>query len=181
MSDTDGKKPLGLRGSRPGNVKQSFSHGRTKNVVVETKRKRVVVPKPGGAAQGTAATGVVRGDPSKRPAGISEAELARRMRAVHGEVVFDEFADELSLLAGPRLLRAPKQTVVDDEQIRLRRGSHSHGGEGGVDGGGDARNGAVVFHLQPVHRAVVILDGIDAQSAVAVFYDFFQQRLWHAP
>ena len=48
MSDTDGKKTLGLRGgARPGNVKQSFSHGRTKNVVVETKRKRVVVPKQG--------------------------------------------------------------------------------------------------------------------------------------
>ena len=48
MSDSDGKKTLGLRGgARPGNVKQSFSHGRTKNVVVETKRKRVVVPKPG--------------------------------------------------------------------------------------------------------------------------------------
>ena len=48
MSDTDGKKTLGLRGgARSGNVKQSFSHGRTKNVVVETKRKRVVVPKPG--------------------------------------------------------------------------------------------------------------------------------------
>ena len=60
MSDSDGKKTLGLRGSgsRPGNVKQSFSHGRTKNVVVETKRKRVVVPKPGagkGGAGGVAA------------------------------------------------------------------------------------------------------------------------------
>ena len=52
MSDTDGKKPLGLRsGPRSGNVKQSFSHGRTKNVVVETKRKRVVVPKPGAAGK----------------------------------------------------------------------------------------------------------------------------------
>ncbi|SDE66153.1 translation initiation factor IF-2 [Limimaricola pyoseonensis] len=80
MSDTDGKKPLGLRGSRPGNVKQSFSHGRTKNVVVETKRKRVV-SKPG-AASGAAAAGSVKGDPSKRPAGISEAELERRMRAL---------------------------------------------------------------------------------------------------
>ena len=56
MSDTDGKKTLGLRGgSRPGNVKQSFSHGRTKNVVVETKRKRVVVPKPGAANKATGA------------------------------------------------------------------------------------------------------------------------------
>ena len=38
--------------ARSGNVKQSFSHGRTKNVVVETKRKRVVVPKPGAANRG---------------------------------------------------------------------------------------------------------------------------------
>lgn len=66
MSDTDGKKTLGLRGgSRPGNVKQSFSHGRTKNVVVETKRKRVVVPKPG--AVKSASAGVSAGDPSRRP------------------------------------------------------------------------------------------------------------------
>ncbi|SHJ01065.1 translation initiation factor IF-2 [Wenxinia saemankumensis] len=85
MSDTDGKKPLGLRGSgRPGQVKQSFSHGRTKNVVVETKRKRVVVPKPGAAPAGGAASGgaPTGGDPKKRPAGISEAELERRMKAL---------------------------------------------------------------------------------------------------
>ncbi|GGL55561.1 translation initiation factor IF-2 [Wenxinia marina] len=85
MSDTDGKKPLGLRGSgRPGQVKQSFSHGRTKNVVVETKRKRVVVPKPGQAAPGAASSGgpARGGDPAKRPAGISDAELERRMKAL---------------------------------------------------------------------------------------------------
>ena len=43
MSDTDGKKPLGLGGGaqRPGQVKQSFSHGRTKSVVVETKRRGI--------------------------------------------------------------------------------------------------------------------------------------------
>ncbi|WP_333713963.1 translation initiation factor IF-2 [Yoonia sp.] len=85
MSDNDGKKKLGLGGSRPANVKQSFSHGRTKNVVVETKRKRVVVPKPGaGKAAGGAgeASAPVGGDPSKRPAGISDAELERRMKAL---------------------------------------------------------------------------------------------------
>ena len=50
MSDTDGKKPLGVGGAgRSGLVKQSFSHGRTKTVQVETKRKRVVTPKPGAA------------------------------------------------------------------------------------------------------------------------------------
>ncbi len=85
MSDTDGKKPFGLGGPRPGNVKQSFSHGRTKNVVVETKRKKVVVPKPGATKPGAAAPGSaspVIGDPSKRPAGISDAELERRMKAL---------------------------------------------------------------------------------------------------
>ena len=81
MSD-EGKKTLGLMGgSRSGNVKQSFSHGRTKNVVVETKRKRVVVPKPGAAKP--AAPGAVRGgDPARRPAGISDAEMERRLKAV---------------------------------------------------------------------------------------------------
>ncbi|RKF13444.1 translation initiation factor IF-2 [Roseovarius spongiae] len=84
MSDNDGKKTLGVRGGpRSGNVKQSFSHGRTKNVVVETKRKRVVVPKPGTAPGATStAKPAPAGDPSKRPAGISDAELERRMKAL---------------------------------------------------------------------------------------------------
>ncbi|KHA50499.1 MAG: translation initiation factor IF-2 [Sulfitobacter geojensis] len=81
MSDTDGRKTLGLGGSRPSNVKQSFSHGRTKNVVVETKRKRVVVPKPGGQKPTGPGAGPV-GDPSKRPAGITDAQMERRLKAV---------------------------------------------------------------------------------------------------
>ena len=85
MSDSDGKKTLGLRRG-PGQVKQSFSHGRTKNVVVETKRKRVVVPKPGAAggaaAPKTPAQSAAGGDPKKRPAGITDAELERRMKAL---------------------------------------------------------------------------------------------------
>jgi translation initiation factor IF-2 len=69
-------------------VKQSFSHGRTKNVVVETKRKRVVTPKPGaseGKSGGSGTGGASKptgGDPSKRPAGISDAEMERRMKAL---------------------------------------------------------------------------------------------------
>jgi translation initiation factor IF-2 len=86
MSDTDGKKPLGLGGvPRSGQVKQSFSHGRTKSVVVETKRKRVVVPtvtKPGTPGAGTSVPSASLGDPSKRPAGISDAEMERRMAAL---------------------------------------------------------------------------------------------------
>ena len=80
MNDTDGKKPLGLGGNAPrsGQVKQSFSHGRTKSVLVETKRvKRVMVPgKPGATGAAAATTNAPHlGDPSKRPAGISDAEM----------------------------------------------------------------------------------------------------------
>jgi len=85
MSDSDGKKTLGLRGGpRSGQVKQSFSHGRTKNVVVETKRKRVVMPKAaaGSTAGAAAVAATPKADPSKRPAGISDAELERRMKAL---------------------------------------------------------------------------------------------------
>ena len=49
MSDEDKKparKPLSLKGSQPGEVKQTFSHGRTNKVAVEVKRRRKLV-KPG--------------------------------------------------------------------------------------------------------------------------------------
>ena len=83
MSDNDGKKTLGVRGGpRAGNVKQSFSHGRTKNVVVETKRKRVVVPKPGAGNLAGAGKPAPTGSPSRRPAGISDAEMERRLKAL---------------------------------------------------------------------------------------------------
>jgi len=49
MSDEEKKrtrKPLSLKGAQPGEVKQTFSHGRTNKVAVEVKRKRKLV-KPG--------------------------------------------------------------------------------------------------------------------------------------
>ncbi len=113
MSDTDGKKTLGLRGGpRSGNVKQSFSHGRTKNVVVETKRKRVVVPKPGAAGGGKPSGGMPGGgDPSKRPAGISDAELARRMKALAAAKARE--ADEA-------VQRAAEEKAREEERARRR-------------------------------------------------------------
>ena len=82
MSDNDGKKTLGVGGPHSGNVKQSFSHGRTKNVVVETKRKRIVKPKPGGTPGGVGRKPVSPGSAAKRPAGISDVEMDRRMKAL---------------------------------------------------------------------------------------------------
>ncbi len=113
MSDTDGKKPLGLggSGSRPGQVKQSFSHGRTKNVVVETKRKRVVVPKPGVPGTGAAGTSTHLGDPSKRPAGISDAEMERRLSALRNAKARE---------AGEAAQRAADELAREEERQRKR-------------------------------------------------------------
>ena len=83
MSDSDGKKTLGVRGPRSGNVKQSFSHGRTNSVVVETKsKKRFAVSKPSAAKPTTASGGSAGSDKSKRPAGINDAEMERRLKAL---------------------------------------------------------------------------------------------------
>ncbi|MFT5869619.1 MAG: translation initiation factor IF-2 [Paracoccaceae bacterium] len=76
MSDQDGKKTLGLLGgARSGRVNQSFSRGRTKSVVVETKRKRVMVPKAGTAAAAQAEGGT-------RAKSVSDSEMDRRLRAL---------------------------------------------------------------------------------------------------
>ena len=83
MSDSDGKKTLGLRGGpRAGNVKQSFSHGRSKSVVVETKRKRVVVPKPVAAKTMDGSPQASEKTASARPSGVTDAEMERRMKAL---------------------------------------------------------------------------------------------------
>jgi translation initiation factor IF-2 len=113
MSDSDGKKPLGLRGgARSGQVKQSFSHGRTKNVVVETKRKRVVVPKPGAGGGQGGAQSPGEADPSKRPAGISDAELERRMKALAAARANE--ADETRR-------RAEEEKAREEDRDRRRR------------------------------------------------------------
>jgi len=113
MSDSDGKKPLGLRGGgRPGQVKQSFSHGRTKSVVVETKRKRVVVPKAGATTTKAGTTGSAPiGDPSKRPAGITDAEMERRLKALQVAKARE---------AGDEKLRQEEEQKREEERDRRR-------------------------------------------------------------
>ena len=120
MSDTDGKKPLGLGGgSRSGQVKQSFSHGRTKSVVVETKRKRVMVPKPGVAGALAAGTPSHLGDPSKRPAGITDVEMERRLAALRNAKA-REVEDAAKRLADDKLREDDRQKRRDEIEIKDR-------------------------------------------------------------
>jgi translation initiation factor IF-2 len=115
MNDTDGKKPLGLGGNAPrsGQVKQSFSHGRTKSVVVEVKRKlNVVHTKPGTPAAGASGASPQRlGDPAKRPAGISDAEMERRLSALRAAKIA-EVADNAR--------RAVEDKAREEERARKR-------------------------------------------------------------
>jgi len=120
MSDNDGKKTLGVRGGGPrsGSVKQSFSHGRTKNVVVETKRKRVVVPKPGaGGAKGSG--GVPGGSGGKRPAGISDAEMERRLKALQAAKARE--ADEQAQREAVEKARAEERERMRAEKEQKER------------------------------------------------------------
>ncbi|MDG4646905.1 translation initiation factor IF-2 [Roseibacterium sp. SDUM158017] len=107
MSDQDGKKPLGLSGgARSGRVNQSFSRGRTKSVVVETKRKRVVVPKPG--QQNAAAQNAEGG---KRDKAVPDAELERRLKALQAAKA-REAEDEVR--------RAQEEKEREQERARRR-------------------------------------------------------------
>ena len=79
---SDGKgKTLGLRGggTEKSHVRQSFSHGRSKSVVVETKRKRVIVPKPGAGKSGA---GGASAGPAGETGATTNAEIARRLKAL---------------------------------------------------------------------------------------------------
>ncbi len=112
MSDTDGKKTLGL-GGKGGQVKQSFSHGRTKSVVVEKKRKRVVTPKPGAQPSGGGGKPATpaQSDPSRRPAGISDAEMDRRLKALAAAKAREAQEAEA---------RAAEEKAREDERQRRR-------------------------------------------------------------
>jgi translation initiation factor IF-2 len=106
MSDTkdaDTKRPLSLGGKlelkrpvEPGQVRQSFPHGRTKTVTVEVRKKRVVTPAaservetaaPEITAKAPAAPGAA---PQRRPVvlphGLTAEERAGRVRALQGAI-----------------------------------------------------------------------------------------------
>ncbi len=63
------RRPLTLRRTEKGAVKQSFSHGRSKTVVVETKRRRVLTPKEADAAKPE--------EPVEKPAAPEKKAAAR--------------------------------------------------------------------------------------------------------
>ena len=137
-----GRKPLSVNSKGGGTVKQSFSHGRSKSVVVETKKKkRVVVPnkgarpgaggsgKPGQAPKNAAAA-------AARKLGLSEEELRARQAALakrkadeqkrKAQADAKEAADrrreeEAKRLAAEEREREEAETRRREEEIAARR------------------------------------------------------------
>ncbi len=118
MSDTNdtsgnagGRKPLTVAPRKTaGTVKQSFSHGRSKQVVVETKKKKIGPGSGSGAAAQQTAPSVPTEDPEKalaRKLGITVEELRARQKALNQRKVEEQ-------------ARAQDQQREEDARERLR-------------------------------------------------------------
>jgi len=124
MSDTDnkptlGRKPLGLKRSvEAGEVKQTFSHGRTNKVVVEVKRRKIV--KPGSAPAETVAPAPAPApEPAPAPAPVKAAPPPPRPAVVPGETPQERTA-RLQREAEEARLAALEEANRREEEARLR-------------------------------------------------------------
>src|SRR5262247_4541745 len=88
-TDNTGRRPLTLKRSDTGTVKQSFSHGRSKQVAVEVKKKKVVVT-PGAqpkvvrpeTPKAAAPAPMTPAEEALKKSNLSEAELKARQAAI---------------------------------------------------------------------------------------------------
>ncbi|WP_423142366.1 translation initiation factor IF-2 [Parablastomonas sp. CN1-191] len=122
MSDTDnkptlGRKPLGLKRSvEAGEVKQTFSHGRTNKVVVEVKRRKLI-GKPGEAAAVPAPEPVAA--PAPPPPPPPPPPAARRPSAPAGETPQERVA-RLQREAEEDRMRTAEETSRREAEERAR-------------------------------------------------------------
>ncbi len=132
--DTDNtpRRPLTLRRSDTGTVKQSFSHGRSKQVAVEVKKKKVVVT-PGAQPK------VVRPEPPKqaaptplsvaeenaRKSGLSEAELKARQAALQQRRADEERrkAEAEAIEEANRRRQDEARRLAEEEKRRAEAGA----------------------------------------------------------
>ncbi|MFN3213274.1 MAG: translation initiation factor IF-2 [Henriciella sp.] len=133
---TTGRKPLTVsRGGGSGTVKQTFSHGRSKQVVVETKKRRTVgaQSKPGAAGKPTGKKPGAGGkEPSKLEAaaaklGITVEELVQRQKVLMQRKKAEESrkAEQQKQQAQTKALQekqeANKQKEKEREEAEARR------------------------------------------------------------
>ncbi len=82
-SQAPGRRPLTLkRTTGAGTVNQSFARGRTKSVVVEKKRKRVLGPKGAESGSGLKTVAPQEDETQAAPGSLSNEEMKARQRAI---------------------------------------------------------------------------------------------------
>jgi len=133
MSDSDkkptlGRRPLGLKTSvEAGEVKQTFSHGRTNKVVVEVKRRKIM-PRPGETAapeapvaepQPTAPQPVARPTPPPPPPVSPTASRETRQELQARLLREAEEARQHSLEAANRRELEERQRAADEARRRI--------------------------------------------------------------
>ncbi|MDE2597317.1 MAG: translation initiation factor IF-2 [Sphingomonadales bacterium] len=119
---TLGRKPLGLKRSvEAGEVKQTFSHGRTNKVVVEVKRRKLI-GKPGEAAPVAAPEPVAPppvAPPAPPPAAPRPAVAAETRQEMQARLLREaEEARLNSLEAANRREQEERQRAIDEERRR---------------------------------------------------------------
>ncbi|MDJ0921848.1 MAG: translation initiation factor IF-2 [Henriciella sp.] len=119
MSDSKDKKPSGgrkpltvSRGSGSGTVKQTFSHGRSKQVVVETKKRRTVGAQTKTAAAKPAAK-KPGGDGGKEP---SKLEAAAKKLGI----TVEELVQRQKVLMQRRAAEEKRKAEVETQQARTK-------------------------------------------------------------
>jgi hypothetical protein len=93
------------------------------------------------------------------------------VETVDGEVVFEEQTHLAVACSGPGRRGAPKESVVNDEEVGPGLDAALDGGGAGIDGGGDFLDGAGVLDLEAVERAVPVGSGIGLEEFIAVADD----------
>ena len=115
MSDDDKKparKPLSLKGAQPGEVKQTFSHGRTNKVAVEVKRRRKLL-KPG---ETTPPPPPPAPEPTPAPAPAPAAKKAAPKKAAPASETPQERVARLQREAEEERLRLTEEARKRDEE-----------------------------------------------------------------
>ncbi|KWV94211.1 translation initiation factor IF-2 [Erythrobacter sp. AP23] len=120
MSDDDKKptrKPLTLKGAQPGEVKQTFSHGRTNKVAVEVKRRRKLV-KPGEAPPPPPPPPPPAPEPTPAPAPAAAKPAPKKKAAPAGETPQERVARLQREAEEERLRLAEEARKREEEQAR---------------------------------------------------------------
>ncbi len=125
MSDTNDKnksgarRPLTLKKSGSGTVRQNFSGGRSKSVVVEKKKRRIIggPGAPGGASTPAAPKPVAPVDEvaeAARKLGLSKAEYVKRQKALSSAAAVQNEKEEIR-----RAEEAERRRRMDEEKAAL--------------------------------------------------------------